>query len=62
MRTIDLVQAINDAVALQNVLMPLLKEAISTGAVEVSDEEVAAAKATLGETLDRVEAKAEKMS
>ena len=61
MRTVDLIQAINDAAALQAVLMPILQDAVANKADEVSDEAVEAAKAKLQSDQARLDAKIEAM-
>lgn len=61
MRTVDLIQAINDAAALQAVLMPILQDAVANKADEVSDDAVAAAKAKLQSDQARLDAKIEAM-
>jgi hypothetical protein len=60
-RVIDVVRAINDAAALQSVLLPLVTDALDNGATEIPDEAVAAAKAKLDTDIARVEAKAQAM-
>mgnify|MGYP001576063477 CR=1 FL=1 len=47
MRTIDAIQAVNDATALAAVLMPLIQGAVASRVDEISDEEVDAARAKL---------------
>lgn len=44
MRTIDAIQAVNDAAALAAVLMPLIQSAVQNNDAEISDADVQAAR------------------
>ena len=50
------VSAINDATMLVNALQPLVNQAIAAGQAEISDDDVAAARARLGASIDLLDA------
>ncbi len=50
------VSAINDASMLVTALTPLVQQAVATGQTEISDEDVAAARAKLGSSIDMLDA------
>ena len=53
---LTLVSAINDAAMLMNALTPLVQQAMNDGRTEVADEEVAAARLRLGNSIDALDA------
>lgn len=55
MRTIDAIQAINDAISLASVLTPLVQDAVRNRVDEISDEEVAEAAAALDRNIDALD-------
>ncbi len=56
MRTIDAIQAINDATMLAAALAPLVQRAVASGAAEISDADVEAARAALGTRIGELDA------
>lgn len=50
------VQAINDATMLASALGPLVQQALAKGQTEISDEDVAAARAMLSGNIDSLDA------
>jgi hypothetical protein len=51
-----IVSAINDASMLVSALTPLVQQAVAAGQTEVSDEDLAAARARLGSSIDMLDA------
>jgi hypothetical protein len=51
-----IVSALNDATMLMQAFTPLYQQAIANGQTEVSDEDVAAARAGLGKSIDLLDA------
>lgn len=52
--------AVNDATMLVAALTPLIQQAVANGQAEISDEDVAAARARLGANIDALDAAIEK--
>lgn len=56
MRTLDVIQAINDATMLAAALTPLVQRAVANGDAEISDADVDAARAALGDRIAELDA------
>lgn len=54
--TLAVITAVNDALTLASALTPLVQQAMAAGQTEISDEEVAAARARLGDKIDALDA------
>lgn len=58
--TLAAVSAINDAMTIVTALSPLVQRAMANGQTEISDEDVAAARASLTAGIDALDAAIEK--